>query len=201
MPASKKLKEYSEDQKQIIRDMRNAGDSVDVIAAFLRTSKERVRRLLREEGLPTNVFRSSRPNLTTTNVINVEYPHMPYAACKGEDTSIFFNNAGSNMSKKELMESTKRAVEICISCKHRLQCLEYGLKAEPYGIWGGTTELERQYLRFKLGIKCARDVHSNGNRAMRPVESHATSSSVVVQAMDKRFMKSTVVREYLSVNE
>jgi hypothetical protein len=193
-------REYTEEQKQAIRDMRNSGDSVDVIATYLRTSKQRVRTLLRKEGIETNVFRPSRPTMPLPPVIDVPFPDMPEAACRGKNTEMFFQNAGSTISKKELMQKTQEAVKICMSCKHRLECLDYGIKAEPYGIWGGATELERQYIRYKTNVKCARDFHTNGNRAMRPIGAYDGRPHSIFKSMDAKYMQSDVVREYLKVN-
>jgi WhiB family redox-sensing transcriptional regulator len=46
----------------------------------------------------------------------------------------------------------EQAKRICSSCTVRGECLEYALRVrEPYGIWGGLTELERRArLRTKL---------------------------------------------------
>ena len=44
------------------------------------------------------------------------------------------------------------AKSICGKCRHRVECAEWGLHNERFGIWGGVTELERRYLRKQLNI-------------------------------------------------
>ena len=44
------------------------------------------------------------------------------------------------------------AKSICGKCRHRIECAEWGLQHERFGIWGGVTELERRYLRKQLNI-------------------------------------------------
>ena len=40
----------------------------------------------------------------------------------------------------------KDAKKVCRRCEVRLQCLEYGME-ERYGVWGGTSPVERNVLR------------------------------------------------------
>ncbi len=39
------------------------------------------------------------------------------------------------------------AKAICAECPYKLRCLEYALKNNEIGIWGGTTENERKAIR------------------------------------------------------
>lgn len=39
------------------------------------------------------------------------------------------------------------AKSICGSCTHKTECLEWAIDNERFGIWGGTTETQRQRLR------------------------------------------------------
>lgn len=47
---------------------------------------------------------------------------------------------------------TKIAKGICNQCTHRIECAEWGIKYERFGIWGGLTELDRKTIRRKLKI-------------------------------------------------
>ena len=61
------------------------------------------------------------------------------AACRDEDTAIFFpvNDAGAS-----------RAAAICAVCPVREQCLEFALQTrQSDGVWGGLTEPERRRVR------------------------------------------------------
>lgn len=61
------------------------------------------------------------------------------AACAGADPAIFFPKLG---------QSGDQARQYCERCPVREPCLEWAVSAqEPYGIWGGTSELERRAIR------------------------------------------------------
>jgi len=68
----------------------------------------------------------------------------PLSNCLGSDPDIFFD---------ETIEGRKHAKSICASCGVRSKCLDYALKYERYGSWGGTDEKERMQLRKRLGIR------------------------------------------------
>ncbi len=66
------------------------------------------------------------------------------AACRGPETWLFFPPAHTER-KDEREEREIRAKEICRRCPVRGECLDFALRTrEPYGIWGGLTEVERQ---------------------------------------------------------
>ncbi|HVM34211.1 MAG TPA: WhiB family transcriptional regulator [Actinomycetota bacterium] len=66
------------------------------------------------------------------------------ASCLRHPAVLFFGIDDSETpAERRLREDRARIV--CTSCSVRLECLEYALEArEPYGIWGGLTELERK---------------------------------------------------------
>ena len=45
-----------------------------------------------------------------------------------------------------------RAVRICGQCNHRLECAEWGINYERFGIWGGLTSGRRKEIRRRRGI-------------------------------------------------
>lgn len=60
------------------------------------------------------------------------------AACRDADVELFFAHDDA---------SIEAALSFCRTCPVRQECLEYALQAgERYGVWGGTTELERRQL-------------------------------------------------------
>lgn len=66
------------------------------------------------------------------------------ANCKDADPDIFFPERGA---------STKKAKELCNSCKAQEHCLEYAIvNAEKFGIWGGLSERERRKIRKSRGL-------------------------------------------------
>jgi WhiB family redox-sensing transcriptional regulator len=75
-----------------------------------------------------------------------EYGWQWRAACRGEDSSLFFApNHPENKDEKTIRE--RQAKGICARCPVRIECLEYAIRIrEPHGIWGGLNEMERRVL-------------------------------------------------------
>lgn len=71
------------------------------------------------------------------------------AACRNLDSSTFFHPDGERGVKRQVREN--RAKAICAECPVRAECLDHSLRVEePYGIWGGMDEIERQARRRRL---------------------------------------------------
>lgn len=50
-------------------------------------------------------------------------------------------------------DQSRKAKQVCFGCSVRTACLEGALERnEPYGIWGGMTEHERQAERKRRGM-------------------------------------------------
>jgi len=63
------------------------------------------------------------------------------AACREADPELFFPVTGRGPGAGEIA----RAKAVCAACRVRRQCLQYALATrQAHGIWGGTTEDERQ---------------------------------------------------------
>lgn len=76
-------------------------------------------------------------------------------ACSSVDPELFFPqeveiNKFKVVSKYHNLAAAKA---ICNSCPLRLPCLEYALKNIEVGVWGGTTEHQREDLRKVAKIK------------------------------------------------
>lgn len=80
-----------------------------------------------------------------TNPLPVAEPEWRQdAACLQHPAIIFFGMEDSEPAS-ERRAREESAKTICRSCAVRHECLDYALHArEPYGIWGGLTELERR---------------------------------------------------------
>lgn len=66
------------------------------------------------------------------------------AACLPHPAELFFG-MDDNESAADRRAREDEAKSICAGCVVRAECLEYALTMrEPYGIWGGLTELERK---------------------------------------------------------
>lgn len=48
------------------------------------------------------------------------------------------------------------AKSICASCTHKVDCLEWALQYERFGIWGGTTDSQRASIRRMRKNKSAK---------------------------------------------
>ncbi|MFP5219346.1 MAG: WhiB family transcriptional regulator [Actinomycetes bacterium] len=64
-------------------------------------------------------------------------------ACRGEDTELFFHPEGERGPRRSNREAAAKAV--CASCPVIALCREHALASrEPYGVWGGMSESERE---------------------------------------------------------
>lgn len=54
----------------------------------------------------------------------------------GLKTAIYYNETGAKL--------------VCKTCPYMVQCLEYAIKNNEIGIWGGTTEGQRKRLKRQL---------------------------------------------------
>jgi WhiB family redox-sensing transcriptional regulator len=64
-------------------------------------------------------------------------------ACRGRDTELFFHPEGERGPRRANREAAAKAV--CATCPVLLRCREAALQArEPYGVWGGMSEHERE---------------------------------------------------------
>lgn len=67
-----------------------------------------------------------------------ELPWQVRGACIGRFDLNFFPDVGINaMAEKEL----------CSRCPVMRECKEHGIAHEKFGIWGGTSEQERKFIR------------------------------------------------------
>jgi hypothetical protein len=62
------------------------------------------------------------------------------AACRGMDSDLFYVH-------KESLRPPETLLKVCESCPVRAACLLEALIHREQGVWGGTTEKQRQLLR------------------------------------------------------
>lgn len=68
------------------------------------------------------------------------------AACLPLPAVLFFG-MDDNESPLERRAREEQAKRICAICEVRSECLQFAVETrEPYGIWGGLTEIERKAL-------------------------------------------------------
>ena len=71
-------------------------------------------------------------------------------ACRGKDTELFFHPEGERGPRRANREAAAKAV--CATCPVLLQCRRHALAArEPYGVWGGLSEHEREAIAARAG--------------------------------------------------
>lgn len=192
-------KTFSEEQESMIEQLRKENHSVHSIAAMMMVGQERVRRFLKQKNLdvyqPSNLKKNTPLEI---KIIEVDYPDYSLANCKKYPVEQFFPEIEKNSRLCRIKHQTTvfESIQICMSCKIQESCLEYALKAEPYGIWGGTTDVERVYLRQKLDIKCLREVQMNRfNRKTRlnfispSMAPHYEEQYRQSKAVDRRLIK------------
>jgi WhiB family redox-sensing transcriptional regulator len=64
-------------------------------------------------------------------------------ACRDADEELFFHPEGERGPARRNRESAAKAV--CVACPVMRQCRAHALAArEPYGVWGGLTEDDRE---------------------------------------------------------
>jgi len=77
-----------------------------------------------------------------------------HGACRGHDTELFFHPEGERGPRRAGREAAAKA--ICATCPVLLACREHALSVrEPYGIWGGLSEHERDDLYVREGAAVA----------------------------------------------
>lgn len=80
-------------------------------------------------------------------------------ACRGEDPSLFFHPEGERGALRE--ERIQAARSICASCPVRAMCAEHALAVrEPYGIWGGLSEDDREEI-YRRQRRAAREARAS----------------------------------------
>ena len=69
-----------------------------------------------------------------------------HGACRTVDPETFFHPEGERGPRRRNRDAAAKAV--CATCPVVLQCRAHALKVrEPYGVWGGLTEAERESLQ------------------------------------------------------
>ena len=58
--------------------------------------------------------------------------------CSQTDPEIFFPEITTSN------DVIRAAIKICSTCEFKVKCLEIGLKTQSFGIWGGTTHIQRK---------------------------------------------------------
>ena len=77
--------------------------------------------------------------------LDAEWDWQEAAACADRGVHMFFHPVNARGQSRRQRELTAQA--ICFGCSVRNECADYAIRSrEPYGVWGGLTEFERQSL-------------------------------------------------------
>ena len=70
-------------------------------------------------------------------------------ACRGEDPNLFFHPEGERGPSRRNRDTAAKA--ICERCPVLQECADHALRVrEPYGVWGGLTEDDRERIVGRL---------------------------------------------------
>ena len=77
------------------------------------------------------------------------------ARCRGLDAALFFSPEGERGRARR--ERERAAKEVCAGCKVREACAAYAIaNREPFGVWGGLSESEREAIWRSMDGRRAR---------------------------------------------
>lgn len=103
-------------------------------------------------------------------------------SCRTVDPTLFFhpqNERGLSRLRRD-----RQAKAVCAPCPVRLECADYAIRArEPYGVWGGLTEEDREHIYRKLDSR---------NYPRRRGQGLAAAGSAVNQAISTQALGITV---------
>lgn len=73
------------------------------------------------------------------------------AKCLGVEIVKFYPD--NNLRGKMGFRASAEGISICKTCEVIEQCLNYAVRFEPLGVWGGTGEIEREMIRRERSIR------------------------------------------------
>ena len=95
---------------------------------------------------------------------DVRWTWQDFGSCRETDPLLFFhpqNERGSARVKRD-----RGAKLVCAGCPVRLECADYAVRArEPYGVWGGLSESEREVIFARLDSRHYPRAKGEGIRA------------------------------------
>ncbi|WP_298330404.1 WhiB family transcriptional regulator [Haloactinopolyspora sp.] len=97
------------------------------------------------EGAMLTLPRPEQMPVDVTGLIERQMPWRARAACIGMDGRLFFVGRGEELDPA--------VVAACERCTVRDECLDWALRHEHLGYWGGMGERPRRTLRRRLGIR------------------------------------------------
>lgn len=77
----------------------------------------------------------------------MNFPDLTRGLCREVGVELFFPEEKGSGSETYVM-----ARKICANCVVRNECLEWAIRHEDHGMWGGTSPTERRKLRRQKNI-------------------------------------------------
>ena len=72
-------------------------------------------------------------------------------ACREADPELFFHP--QNERGLARLRRDRAAKAVCARCDVRIECADYSIRSrEPYGVWGGLTEEERERIYVRIAL-------------------------------------------------
>lgn len=93
--------------------------------------------------------------------VDADWFWQEHGACRTVDPTIFFHPQNERGTAR--MKRDRAAKLVCAACPVRLECADYAIRArEPYGVWGGLTEDDRDAIYARLDAHHNARMHPRG---------------------------------------
>lgn len=79
------------------------------------------------------------------------YPNFDGASCREVGTDLFYFEAGFG----DWSSAHRDLRRLCQGCPVQTECLDWALKHEEFGWWGGYSPRERATMRREMGVRLA----------------------------------------------
>jgi WhiB family redox-sensing transcriptional regulator len=74
-----------------------------------------------------------------------------HGSCREADEALFFHPPNERGLARIRRDRAAKAV--CVRCPVRIECADYAIRSrEPYGVWGGLTEEDRERIYARIAI-------------------------------------------------
>lgn len=80
----------------------------------------------------------------------MKFPDLTRGLCREVGNEFFFPEEDKVSSGAETYTLARI---ICSGCPVKMECLEWGVRHEEYGMWGGKSPVERSLIRKKRKLK------------------------------------------------
>jgi WhiB family transcriptional regulator, redox-sensing transcriptional regulator len=87
----------------------------------------------------------SHPFIGMTRRVGTDPSWTARALCRGLDPKLFCGTDQETFAFRKARE--REAKQVCAVCPVREPCLDYALRYNQHGVWGGTTDEERIQIR------------------------------------------------------